>query len=370
MGLDWKAIDEELAGLLHGLPELSVDRAQLEHFAEEIRAGRLSPESNRLPAPPEPVPPERVDRLEALPAAERARYTELGQELLAQGGVAVAVLNGGMATRFGGVVKGIVQAIAERSFLELKHAQARRHGPVPFLVMNSFATHQATLHFLEEKGLEQDVLPFLQCVSLRLTPEGDLFRDASGALSPYAPGHGDFITALRSSGHLAALRKRGVRALTLSNVDNLGAELDPVIVGYHAAHGRPLTVELAHAVGGDVGGAPALVRGRVRIVEGFCFPAGFDFDQIGFINTNTFIISLSALERDYPLSWYYVEKTVDGRKAVQMEHLIGELSTFVDTAYLATPRSGPRGRFLPVKTPADLEALRNDPVLRKRFTGE
>ncbi len=298
MRWDWDAIETELEGLLGGLEGLSLDRERIEFFAEEIRAGRLVADSNRLPLDPEPARSESIDRLEGLRGTKLARYTELGREALASGQVAVAVLNGGMATRFGGVVKGVVKAIGDRSFLELKLRQAQAQGPVPFLVMNSFATHRSTLRFLADLGLENDMLTFLQSVSLRLTPEGELFRDAAGELSPYAPGHGDFLAALRGSGRLAELLERDVRVLTLSNVDNLGAQLDPLIVGYHLAHGRALTVELAETMGGDVGGAPARVDGRVRIVEGFCFPKAFDFARIRFINTNTFVISLSALEKE------------------------------------------------------------------------
>ncbi len=369
MRWDWGVIETELQGLLDGLEDLALDRERIEFFAEEIGAGRLAAASNLLQVDPEPVSSESIERLQELPEAKRTHYTELGRNAVARGEVAVAVLNGGMATRFGGVVKGVLEAIGERSFLELKFQQARAQGPVPFLVMNGFATHRPTLRFLAECGLEDEVLSFLQSVSLRLTPAGELFRDAAGALSPFAPGHGDFLSALRASGRLAELSEQGVRVLTLSNVDNLGAQLDPVIVGYHLAHGRALTVELAEAVGGDVGGAPARVDGRLRIVEGFCFPEDFDFTQIRFINTNTFVMSLPALGKDYPLSWFYTEKTVGGARAVQMERLIGELSAFVETAYLVTPRSGPQGRFFPVKTPEDLEALRRDDVLCQRFAG-
>ena len=49
-----------------------------------------------------------------------------------------------------------------------------------------------------------------------------------------------------------------------------------------------------------------------------------------------------------------------------MERLVNELSSFVDTGFLATPR-GPDGRFFPIKTPADLDALRADPSLALRF---
>jgi UTP--glucose-1-phosphate uridylyltransferase len=127
--------------------------------------------------------------------------------------------------------------------------------------------------------------------------------------------------------------------------------------------------ELAATLPADVGGAPAFVGGRLRIVEGFRFPPGFDFAGVPFMATNTFAISLELLERDHALSWFYVEKTVEARTAVQMERLVNELSSFVPTSYLATPRSGPRGRFFPIKTRADLEALRADEGLVRRFSG-
>jgi UTP--glucose-1-phosphate uridylyltransferase len=204
---------------------------------------------------------------------------------------------------------------------------------------------------------------------VRLTPAGDVRRDAAGRVSLYAPGHGDFPASLRRSGQLARLVERGVETLVLSNIDNLGAELDPLVIGFHLARGRALTAELAETLPGDVGGAPAFVGDRLQIVEGFRFPAGFDFASVPFMATNTFAMSVELLQREYPLSWFYVEKTVDERTAVQMERLVNELSSFVPTSYLATPRGGPRGRFFPIKTRADLEALRADEALVRRFSG-
>lgn len=366
MRFDWDAIDEELRDTL-GRLGLSVDRRRVERFAADLAAGRLGPDSNRLREMPDPAGPDDVTELDSLSPEDRDRYTESGRAALDRGEVAAAVLNGGMATRFGGVVKGTVKAIGGRSFLEIKLAQARSHGRVPLLVMNSFATHEATQRFLSERGLDGDVHTFLQGVSLRLTPEGDLFRTGEGRLSPYAPGHGDFPESLRDSGLLAELQERGVRFVMLSNVDNLGAEVDPLIVGYHLEHGLPLTLETARAKPGDVGGAPVRVGGRLQVVEGFRFPKRFDFSKLRYFNSNTFLFSLSALERSYPLQWFYVEKKVEERTAIQMERLVGEVSSYVETAYLATPRDGARSRFLPAKKPEDLEALRQDPELVERF---
>ena len=73
---------------------------------------------------------------------------------------------------------------------------------------------------------------------------------------------------------------------------------------------------------------------------------------------NTVTFDVGALDREYELTWLYVEKDVGGRRAVQLEHLFHEVSAFLPTTYLEVPRSGPRGRFFPVKTPDDLEAAR------------
>ncbi len=75
-----------------------------------------------------------------------------------------------------------------------------------------------------------DIDVFPQFVSLRLTPEGQLFTEADGTNSPYAPGHGDLTFALRKSGMLEKFRSAGGRILMMSNVDNLGATLDPALV--------------------------------------------------------------------------------------------------------------------------------------------
>jgi len=372
--IDWAEIEKDVDAQLEraGVVEhadVGLDRAQVESHARAIAAGDLSKASNIVPGEVRAAGGEHVDSLEGLSKRESGELEELGREAIARGRVAVAVLNGGMATRFGGDVKGIIPALGGRTFLEVKLAQARRFGPVPFLIMNSFATHARTLEFLAARGLDADVEVFLQSVSLRLTPSGEVLRDAEGRVSLYAPGHGDFPGALRRSGLLERLAARGVETVVLSNIDNLGAELDPLVIGFHLARGRALTAELAATLPADVGGAPAFVGGRLQIVEGFRFPPGFDFATVPFMATNTFAIARELLERDYPLSWFYVEKSVEDRTAVQMERLVNELSSFVPTSYLATPRSGPSGRFFPIKTRADLEALRADAALVRRFAG-
>jgi UTP--glucose-1-phosphate uridylyltransferase len=349
-------LDAETRGVLD---RFGFDAARFAELRERVRTGVLSPDSNIVCG--ELEPPAAAD-LVALPDRgddEDARAAGMGA--LAAGRVAAVVLNGGMATRFGGVVKGTVEVLDGRSFLELKLAStaevaAGLGAAVPVAVMTSFATDAPTREFVAMRRLPEPVW-FSQFVSLRLERDGELFRGADGRPSPYAPGHGDFLTAFRRSGVLERLREAGVRHVMVSNVDNLGARIDPAVVGMHLLGGRPVTAEVA-AKGGDLGGAPVRLDGRPQLLEAPRFPPSFDQSRIPVFNVNTVTLDLDVLARDYDLTWLYVEKSVDGRTAVQLERVFHEVTAFVPTTFLVVPRDGPRGRFFPIKTPEDLEATR------------
>jgi UTP--glucose-1-phosphate uridylyltransferase len=321
-----------------------------------------------------PPAPGDVTKLPVPGAPERERLTNLGLAAIRAGHVGAVVLAGGMATRFGGVVKAVVPVLGERTFLELKHddlaeVSRRAGGAVPTFVMSSFTTHDRIVAHVTEKRLTRDGRPaievFPQYVSLRLTPEGALFRDAEGQLSPYAPGHGDLTFALRRSGLLRRFRDAGGRVLVMSNVDNLGATLDPALVGLHLELGGALTAEVVRKEKGDKGGAPARLDGVPQIIEGFRFPKTFDQDSIPVFNTNTFLLDAAAIDRDFALPFYKVEKQVDGRTAVQFERLVGELTAFVPTRFVEVEREGADGRFLPAKDPEEL--ARRLPMIARRF---
>ena len=53
-------------------------------------------------------------------------------------------------------------------------------------------------------------------------------------------------------------------------------------------------------------------------------------------------------------------EVVDERETVQLERLYHEASAVLPTTYLEVPRRGPRGRFLPIKTPADLDRMQDE----------
>ena len=242
-------------------------------ISERIKAGTLSPRSSVF---------------EGEIAAENSateidwnnsEHTKLGIESLRSGNVALFVLNGGMATRFGNVVKGTVEVFDQKSFLQLKaedvrHSQDDLGAAIPFVMMNSFATREATLtHFQDNHffGLsEDDIYSYEQSISLRMNPDGTLYLDEKGTPSYHSPGHGDFFAGLRASGVMSALRDRGCKYILFSNVDNLGATIEPAIIGNHIASACSMTAELTERRKNsqgvwDKGGAPALAAGRSQL---------------------------------------------------------------------------------------------------------
>jgi UTP--glucose-1-phosphate uridylyltransferase len=352
------------AGTAKLLQRYGFEDIPFDSLRKRLLSGEVGADQNRIVGQVEPPDEGDLRALPPLGGDVRRALSERGQEAMRRGEVASVILAGGMATRFGGVVKAAVEVLDGQSFLELKlkdiaAVAERADATIPVYLMTSFATHEAIQAMAEPLSTEQcPIFSFPQFISLRITPEGELFRDASGALSPYAPGHGDLTFALRRSGVLQRFREAGGKTLMMSNVDNLTATLDPAVIGAHLEAGTALTAEMAPKEPGDKGGAPARVDGRAQIVEAFRFPEDFDQERIPVFNTNTFVLDAEAIDADFPLTWFAVNKAVDGKPAVQFERLVGELTAFLKSSFLRVERHGPDARFQPIKTPDDVDKER------------
>ncbi len=382
--------ESDLRSELASLPSELRGRLARAGFDEEVfvaLAGPLLARARGEPAPHKDernrvsglVEPPRADEVKLLPppgSAERPRLEAIGAASIARGEVAFCVLAGGMATRMGGVVKALVPAVGARTFFDLRLQENaswsnKAERPVPLWLMTSEATDGPIRQELRRRASPAHVATFLQGLGLRLTPEGKLFRGDDGQPSTYAPGHGDLPEALRRSGLLAAFVAAGGQYVWIANLDNLGASIDPAILGLFIEEGgADVLVEVAPKVPGDRGGipvwadVPAAAGGkerRLQILEEFRLPPSFDPSSVPVFNTNTFLVRAGALLHACGASsWFEVEKKVDGRTAVQFERLLQELTAAIPATYLRVPRTGAESRFLPVKDYAELEARKDE----------
>ncbi len=368
--------DPKLAGVEH--PEIQTGRTESvapdDAFAALVRRLRAGDLETREPE----FEPLREGDVEPWPepgSERRARFTALGERALQEGRVASAVVAGGAGTRFGGAVKALVPVLGGRTFLDLKLEDARRAAgpagrPVPLALMTSPLTHDAIVDRVRD---EPGVWVFEQRMLPRLTPELEVAREPDGTPSLAPAGHGDFFRALRESGVGAALASRGVRILYFTNVDNLAATIDPVVIGAHLALGGAVTVEVTSRRGPsgklDTGAAPVRVGERVQLVE------HVDPARHGLISTNDLAFDLRAiLERDVPLPWRVARKTAGGRQVLQLEQVTGEVTGLVGadgralfaSRFVEVPREDPATtRFEPVKEREDLPRVAQR--LRARF---
>jgi UTP--glucose-1-phosphate uridylyltransferase len=289
---------------------------------------------------------------------------------------AVIKLNGGLGTSMGMTgPKSLLEAREGRTFLDVIARQVgalrdRYRTRLPLVLMHSFATREASLEALA--GFP-DVLDFLQhkVPKLRADDLTAVEWPANPALEWCPPGHGDLYAALRSSGTLDTLLEQGIRYAFVSNADNLGAVLDPVILEWFAGTGAPFAMETVIGTEADrKGGHIAWRDGRLVLREtAQAAPEEAesfrDFQRWRYYNTNNLWLDLRALAAmdgppDLPL--IINRKTVDpsdptSPAVIQTETAMGAaIGVFEGARALCVPRS----RFVPVKTTDDLLALRSD----------
>lgn len=369
-----QAIDALPEGLREQLVARGFDANAFIALAARVRNGTAL-EASRLGPEVQALDWGGVARLPAAGSGEEQILRERGEELLRSRAVALVVMAGGMATRMGGVVKALVELWPGRSFLDIRLAEraalkARYGTTLPLWWMSSFATDAALREALSSRGVDDAVTTFEQNMSLRLTSEGDLFLDDDGTPSCYATGHGDLPEALERSGLLTAFRAQGGRFVWVVNVDNLAATVDPVVLAAHAQANVDVTVEVVPRLSGDKGGMAVTDGVRASLAEDFRLPPGFQKESAAVFNTNTLLFNVESLEH-YRSDWTWVPavKEIAGRKAVQCERLIGEVTSHLKTQFLCVPRESDASRFLPIKDVAELDRMREPLAAALRARG-
>jgi len=359
--------------LLDRLAARGFEPAQLEAWARTLGVDR--DKRNRLAGKVEAPYAGDVTPMPEPGTEAHVHATARGMEALRKGEVALCLLAGGMATRMGGVVKSLVEALPGHTFLDLRlgenaHISAAAGARVPLWMMTSEVTEGPIREALGDRLDPYFLTTFEQHVSLRLTPDCALFHDEHGEPSVYSTGHGDLPDALRRSGLLKRFVERGGKTVWIANIDNLGATVDPTVLGFHLAHGAPVTVEVVEKVGTDRGGVPVRWEGRPIITEEFRLPLDFDPATVRVFNTNTFLVDAAALT-SLSMEWTYVEveKKIGDAKAVQFERILGEITAALEPRFIRVPRTDAGSRFLPVKDMPELEKRRPEIEIIARERG-
>jgi UTP--glucose-1-phosphate uridylyltransferase len=301
----------------------------------------------------------------------------------------VIKLNGGLGTGMGlAKAKSLLPVRGRDTFLDLIARQvlrlrARTGGKAPhFLLMNSFSTSDDTRAHLaahqpalgDPAGLElmQNRVP--KVLASDLTP---LSWPEQPDLEWCPPGHGDIYACLLGSGWLDRLLAEGVLYAFVSNADNLGATLDETLLSWFAHSGQAFAMEVTRRTAADRKGGHLARRrsdGRLLLRESAQCPkddeqAFQDVDRHQFFNTNNLWIRLDRLRDELlrhqgliPLPIIINKKTADPRDPASPAVL--QLETAMGAAIECFPDAGaievPRTRFAPVKTTADLLAVRSD----------
>jgi len=353
------------------LAEYGFDRAQHEQIRADLKDGRIGLTQNRLPASTviEEVQPTDLTVAEAT-STETAAFAAQGLAAIRRGEVAVVTLAAGAGSRWtqgAGVVKALHPfcrlAGRHRTFIETHLAKSRRISRqagtwLPHLITTSYLSHTPTQEFLTRQnhyGYEGPVrLSPGKFIGLRLVPtERDLrflweempqqlldeqaqkVRDSlQAALIGWARSVGEAsdytnnlpLQCLHPVGHwyeIPNLLRNGVlgqllrerpqlRHLMLHNIDTLGADVDPTLLGRHLASGACLTFEVITRRLEDRGGGLARVNGRVRLVEGLALPREEIEFRLAYYNSNTCWIDLDQLLTVFELTRPDILRTTEG----------------------------------------------------------
>ncbi|MFN7939183.1 MAG: UTP--glucose-1-phosphate uridylyltransferase [Bryobacteraceae bacterium] len=328
------------------------DRVQHERIQADMRSGRIGLAQNRLPVSSR-IEDVAAGELFDSSTGDHSRYREIGAQALRDGKVAVLSLAGGIGTRWtkgAGVVKALNPFCRlggkHRTFIEVHLAKSARAAheygtALPHIITTSYLTHDAIQAFLRGAGNYDYPGPLVlspgRSIGLRLIPmerdlrfaweespqqlldeqaqkvreslhstligwakqmgEGNDYTDNLPAQCLHPVGHWYEVPNLFRNGvlHKLLAERPQLRYLMIHNIDTTGANVDPVLLGYHIEQNAGMTTEVIPRHLEDRGGGLAYVDGRTRLVEGLAFPDEEIESRLSYYNSATYWIDLEQL---------------------------------------------------------------------------
>ena len=307
-----------------------------------------------------------------------------GKTALQNGELAIVTLAGGIGSRWtkgAGVVKSLHPfskfAGKHRNFIEIHLAKNKKAAnnynvPLPHIFTTSYLTHQPIKEYLTPNGRLNNGTVYLspgQFIGLRLYPtERDLrfyweelsrqtldeqaqkmreslhnaliqWAKSNGEAENYTDnlpqqcihpvGHWFEVPNLIINGTLLKLLETNpnLKYLLVHNIDTLGANADPVLLGYHIQNKNSVSVEVISRWIDDRGGGLAKVDNKPRLVEGLSLPHEKIEFELSYYNTNTFWISIDPLLAVFKLTLSDLPNQEKVRNAIM--ELARQMPTYV-----------------------------------------
>jgi UDP-N-acetylglucosamine/UDP-N-acetylgalactosamine diphosphorylase len=324
--------------------------------------------------------------------AEHKAARKRGHEIIAAGKVAALVVAGGQGTRLGYEgPKGCLEAtpVAKKSLFQVFAEQILASGqhhrvPIPWYVMTSQANDVATRAFFRQNrffGLNpKDVFFFVQGTMPAIGFDGKLLLADKGSLALSPDGHGGSLMALRKSGALEDMARRGVELISYFQVDNpLVHCIDPLFLGLHDLRKAEMSAKaLPKRDPMERLGNFCVVDGKVTVIEYSDMPEDLAraTAEDGRLRFSAGSIAIHVLSRSFVerltggklgLLFHRAEKAVlcvdDGGKVIKpVKPNAAKLETFVfdamplarETVILETDR---REEFSPIKNATGEDSL-------------
>jgi UDP-N-acetylglucosamine pyrophosphorylase len=334
------------------LEELGFDAEHHEQIKNDLKYGRIGLSKNRLPISTtiEDVHRSEISHHSIL---NEQSLIDLGMQSLQNRELAIVSLAGGAGSRWtkgAGVVKSLNPfakfAGRHRNFLEThlaktRHTESSYSTRIQHIFTTSYLTNSAISNFLKEdetnKYLDNIYLSQGQVIGLRLIPterdlrflweempmqlldvqsqkvqqslhsalinwtktagEAEDYRDNLPLQCIHPVGHWYEIPNLILNGTLKKLigDNPDLKYLLVHNIDTLGANADPALLGFHIQQQKAMSVEVITRKLDDRGGGLAKINGQIRLIEGMALPNERIEFNLTYYNTNTFWISIDKL---------------------------------------------------------------------------
>jgi UDP-N-acetylglucosamine pyrophosphorylase len=353
-----KQEDQDLQKPLNSLLEdFGFNPNQHQQIKSDLKMGRIGLSKNRIPinSTIEDIPQSELPTQQDI---DNKELTKIGLKALQNKELAIVTLAGGAGSRWtkgAGVVKSLNPFIGfagkHRNFVEIHLAKTEKTNAdystsLQHIFTTSYLTQKPIAGFLESYILQKKRIVVSQgkVIGLRLIPterdlrfmweempqqlldeqaqkmqqslraalinwaktngEGEDYRDNLPSQCIHPVGHWYEIPNLFLNGTLQQLIQENpnLKHLLVHNIDTLGANANPAMLGYHIQQNKGMTIEVISRKLDDRGGGLAKVNGQTRLIEGLALPDEKQEFNLSYYNTNTFWINIDELLHAFGLN--------------------------------------------------------------------